>query len=100
MIEHRVCSLCMGQNMVSMTDGRRAPCPACSPTCCTSQPEPVNINSYQDQCSISANIAIVEPVVDSNPVVDANTKVRISRSEQMKRNWIARKAKDAEAVTK
>ena len=95
MTEHRVCSLCMGQNMVSMTDGRRIMCPACSPSCCVPQLEPSKVDNYLDQCSISSNLAIVEPVVETKTGMSA--EMRLSRSEKMKRSWIERKAKAAEA---
>lgn len=85
MTEHMVCSLCCGMGMVSMSNGLRVPCPACS--FCSNETKP---DTYDHQSSIVDNIQ------DSS----APEKARESRSEKMKRSWIERKAKAAEAAAK
>lgn len=102
-----VCSLCMGQNMVSMSNGLRVPCPCCANQVAPIVPklDPVKVDSYLHQCSISDNLTDVEPMVKPKPVVETKTgmssEMRLSRSEKMKRSWMERKAKAAaEAAAK
>ena len=87
-----VCSLCCGMGMVSMSNGLRVPCPACSLynnefNIDTTSKQP---DTYDHQSSIVDNIQ------DSS----APEKARESRSEKMKRSWIERKARAAEAAAK
>jgi len=102
MTEHRKCSLCCGMGMISRSDGLRAPCPCCAPKVAPVLPklDPAKVDTYLDQCSISANLAIVEPMVEIKPVIEAkvgmSAEMRLSRSEKMKRSWIERRAKAAE----
>jgi len=100
MTEHMVCSLCMGQNMVSMSNGLRIPCPCCANQVAPIVPklDPVKVDSYPHQCSISDNIADVEPIVETR--TGMSYEMRLSRSEKMKRSWIERKARAAEAAAK
>lgn len=83
------CSLCKGSRMVMKTDGFMVPCPACSVIFTAPK-----VDAYPNQCSISANLANVEPVVETKSGMSA--EMRLSRSEKMKRSWIERKAKAAE----
>jgi hypothetical protein len=87
--------------MVGTPSGRLISCPACSTIFTPPTLDPAKVDTYIDQCSISANLAIVEPVAEIKPVVEAKVgmsdEMRKSRSEKMKRSWIERKAKAAEA---
>lgn len=103
MIEHRACSLCNGRSMVMTTDGMMVCCPACrvpqvAPV--VVRLDPAKVDTYIDQCSISANLATIEPLVEIKPVAETRVgmsdEMRKSRSEKMKRSWIERKAKAAE----
>lgn len=102
MTEHRKCSLCCGMGMISRSDGLRAPCPCCAPQVAPVVPKlnPAKVDTYIDQCSISANLATIEPLVEIKPVAETRVgmsdEMRKSRSEKMKRSWIERKAKAAE----
>jgi hypothetical protein len=101
MTEHRKCSLCLGTRMVGTPSGRLISCPACSTIFTPPVLDPAKVDTYLDQCSISANITIVEPVVEIKPAAEAkvgmSAEMRLSRSEKMKRSWMERKAKAAEA---
>jgi len=92
MTEHRSCSLCCGMGMVSMSNGLRVPCPACS--FCSNESNIDAASKKPD--TYDHQSSIVDNIQDSC----APDKERESRSEKMKRSWIERKAKAAEAAAK